>query len=78
MNESYRTIINKFFPNCTHIIDSFHYIRYVTQAFNNVRIRTQQKFKSNTAEYKILKRNWKTLMTYINDLDDYYVYNNRN
>ena len=42
MYESYRTIKRMFFHNATHIVDSFHYIRYVTDAFNKVRIKIQE------------------------------------
>ena len=56
MNESYRTIIHKHFKNATHVIDCFHFLRYVEDALNSVRIRIQGLFKDTDKEYKILKK----------------------
>lgn len=64
MNESYRTIIHKHFSHATHIIDTFHFVRYVEDAFNDVRIRIQGLYKTTDKEYKILKNNWKILSVY--------------
>ena len=75
MNESYRSIIKRHFYNATHIIDTFHYIRYVEDAFNTVRIRIQSLYKSNSKEYKVLKRNWRILSSYQLNLDDESSYN---
>ena len=70
----YRSVIKKLFPNSTHIVDVFHYTRYVCDAFQSVRIRIQNKFPSNSKEYRILKNNWKLLSLNIKDLtnDKYY------
>ena len=46
------------FINATHIIDTFHFLRYVEDAFNKVRIRIQSKFKVYSPEYRIFKRYW--------------------
>lgn len=75
MFESYRTIIKRHFPNAGHIIDTFHFLRYVENAFNDVRIRIQKKFKIDTPEYKILKRHWKILSTYSIDVEGEALYN---
>lgn len=58
MNESYSSIIKRHFINATHIIDTFHFLRYVEDAFNKVRIRIQSKFKVDSPEYRIFKRYW--------------------
>lgn len=58
MNESYRSIIKRHFINATHIIDTFHFLRYVEDAFNKVRIRIQSKFKVYSPEYRIFKCYW--------------------
>ena len=58
MNESYRSIIKRHFINATHIIDTFHFLHYVEDAFNKVRIRIQSKFKVYSPEYRIFKRYW--------------------
>lgn len=68
MYETYRTIKKTFFPNATHIVDSFHYIRYVTDAFNKVRIRIQDSFDTKTWQYKILKRYAKLFTNKTNEL----------
>ena len=75
MSESYRTLIHHHFKNATHIIDCFHYLRYVEDALNNVRIRIQSSFKNNSKEYKILKRNWRILSTYYMDIEGDNFYN---
>lgn len=75
MFESYRTIIKKHFPNACHVIDTFHFLRYVEDAFNDVRKRIQSKFKSDTPEYKILKKNWKILSAYFIDVEGESLYN---
>ena len=68
MYEGYRSIIKYYFPNATHVIDAFHYSRYVYDAFNKVRIRIQNNYGDKTAEYKMLKKNWKSLLKYFDDL----------
>lgn len=75
MNESYRSIVKRHFKNATHIIDCFHYLRYVEDAFNNVRIRIQSSYNRDTPEYRILKRYWRILSTYYIDVDGESLYN---
>lgn len=68
MFEGYRSIISYYFPNATHIIDAFHYSRYVYDAFNKVRIRIEKNYKDDTPEYKMLKKHWKLLFKYYKDI----------
>lgn len=75
MNNSYRTIIKCHFSNATHVIDSFHYLRYIEDAFNTVRIRIQSTFKQNIPQYKILKRYWRILSSFQMTLDEKSLYN---
>lgn len=75
MNEAYRTVKNKHFPKSTHIIDTFHYCRYVEDAWNSVRIRVQNSFGQDSKEYKILKRYWRILSSYSLDIDGEDLYN---
>ena len=75
MNETYRSVKNKHFPNSTHIIDTFHYCRYVEDAWNDVRIREQNSFGKESSEYKILKRYWRILSSYSLDIDGDDLYN---
>lgn len=75
MNESYRSVKKKHFPNATHIVDTFHFCRYVEDAWNDVRIRVQATFGQHTKEYKILKNNWKILSAYSIDVEGENFYN---
>lgn len=75
MNESYRTIIHKHFKNATHVIDCFHFLRYVEDALNSVRIRIQGLFKDTDKEYKSLKKNWRILSAYYIDVEGENIYN---
>ena len=75
MNEGYRTIIRRHFVNATHIIDTFHFTRYVEDAFNDVRIRIQGLFKNTDKEYKILKNNWRILSAYSFEIETNSRYN---
>ena len=75
MSESYRTLIKRHFKNCTHIIDCFHFLRYVEDAFNSVRIRIQSNYSDSSKEYKILKKNWRILSSYYIDIEGENLYN---
>lgn len=68
MYEGYRSIVNLYFPNARHIVDSFHFIRYVTDAFNKVRIRIMNSYSIKSKEYRNLKRYWKVLIKYSKDI----------
>lgn len=74
MYEGYRTIIKYHFPNATHIIDRFHYIRYVTKAMNDTRIKIMSKYKVTSVEYKTLKKYWKLFLNDVNLLSSKEVY----
>jgi len=75
MYEPYRQLIHYCFPKATHIIDSFHYVRYVIGAFNDVRIRIQSNYNTSTKEYKILKNSRNLLIKNIQDLTSEELYN---
>lgn len=75
MYEAYRTVVKKCFPNATHVIDTFHFLRYVEDAFNDVRIKIQSTFRRESCEYKILKNNWKILSAYVMDIEGNNLYN---
>lgn len=75
MNEAYRTVKKRHFPNAVHIIDTFHFTRYVEDAWNDVRIEVQSSFKDSSKEYKILKRYWRILSAYSIDVDSPNLYN---
>lgn len=75
MYYAYRTLIKRFFPNATHVVDAFHYTEYVSDAFNDVRIRIQGQFDTNTKEYRVIKNNWRLLSLYIKELPSKECYN---
>lgn len=75
MYEGFRSIKKKHFYNATHIVDGFHFIRYVTNAVNTIRISLMSSFNTNTPEYRILKRYWNLLIKPINSLELYETYN---
>lgn len=61
MYEGYKHLASLTFPKAKLVIDAFHYIRYISEAFNKVRIRIMKQFKPNTQEYKLLKKYWKIM-----------------
>ena len=73
--ETYRTIKKKFFCGATHVIDAFHYSRYVTDALNTVRVKVQNTFDKGTKEYRLFKDNWKIFLKSLNKLKDANKYN---
>lgn len=60
MWRTYEDICTAFFKNAMYIVDKYHYIRYVTWAFENVRKEEQKKFSKTRRIY--FKRS-KTLLT---------------
>ena len=62
MYEGYRSIHETYFPHSIHIIDTFHFVRLFTEAFNRIRIRIMKSYPTNSQEYDIMKTYWKTLM----------------
>lgn len=75
MSESFRTIVKRHFKNAKHIVDTFHFARYVSEAFTSVRIRIQNSFNVNSKEYRVLKKNIDILNKYQMDLKDGIRYN---
>lgn len=71
----YRSIVKRYFPNATIIADKFHYLRHIFWAFNDIRIKTMNKYKKSSLEYKVLKKYWKILIKAPNNLTDDYKYN---
>ncbi|MDD7382500.1 MAG: ISL3 family transposase [Bacilli bacterium] len=56
MYDGYKHLHEYVFHDSTFVIDAFHYIRYITEAFNKVRIRVMKSFSKTSKEYKLLKR----------------------
>ena len=61
MFDGYKYLALNTFPNAILVIDAFHYIRYISEAFNKVRRRIQDLYKKESLEYKKLKKYWKLL-----------------
>lgn len=50
-------------PKITFVIDPFHYIRYVTDAMERVRVRTMKSFTHDSVDYKLLKKYRRLLLS---------------
>lgn len=61
MNKTYLEIAKVWFPNAKIIIDRFHFVRYCTWAFENVRKRVQKRLYSYDRKY--FKRSRKLLLS---------------
>ena len=61
MYEGYKHLALRIFPDVTLVTDAFHYMRYISDAFNKVRKRIQKLFNQNSIQYKKLKNHWKLL-----------------
>lgn len=55
MYETYLIVTKAMFKNAKYIVDKFHFIRYIMDALDNIRIRLQDKYGYNSREYKLLK-----------------------
>ncbi|QVK19908.1 ISL3 family transposase [Mycoplasmatota bacterium] len=63
MYHTYYDICKEFFPNATIVIDTFHFVRLVTNAAKKIRIRIMKKFNRTDKEYKVLKSRWRLFNT---------------
>ena len=71
MYEPYKLVTNVMFPNAKFVVDRFHYIRYIMDAVDNIRIRLQKRYGERSREYKLLKnkKNVSLLRKYSIDID---------
>lgn len=65
----YRKAIHELFPNAIIIADRFHVVTQAYRALNMIRISTMKTFKSDTPEYRQLKRFYRLILKDSNDLD---------
>ena len=72
MYEPYRSIHKRFFPNSTHIVDHFHFARYVYDALDKVRITIMNEYGDRTPEYRLLKKYWHLYIKKASDIKDYF------
>lgn len=65
MNASYPSMVHKVFPHAKILVDHFHVIQQITQAFNQQRIRSMNQLNKNDSQqmkdYRKLKKYWKNL-----------------
>ena len=55
MYDTYLIVTKAMFKNAKYIVDRFHFIRYIMDALDDIRIRLQDKYGYNSREYKLLK-----------------------
>lgn len=65
MNDNYRDIIPIFFKNATIVADSFHVVKHVSKALDDVRKRVMRRYEKNkkSDEYYLLKYRSELLFT---------------
>lgn len=56
MYESYLLVAKIMFPKAKYVVDRFHYITYIMDALDNIRIRLQKLYGEKSKEYKLLKK----------------------
>ena len=71
MYEPYLIVTKIMFPKSKYVVDRFHYITYIMDALDDVRIRLQKEYGYNSKEYRLLKnkRNVSLLRKYSNDIE---------
>ena len=55
MYEPYLLVTQIMFPKAKYVVDRFHYITYIMDALDNIRIRLQKLYGEKSKEYKLLK-----------------------
>ena len=78
MYEPYLLVQQAMFPKAKFCVDRFHYIRYIMDALDKIRIRLQKEYGYNSKEYRLLKnkKNVSLLRKYSNDIN-WFVYTRR-
>jgi len=56
MYEPYLSVCSQMFPDAKYVVDRFHYVKYIMEAIDKVRIRFQKYFGMESKEYRILKK----------------------
>lgn len=80
MYETYLIITKTMFKNAKYIVDRFHYVTYIMDALDDIRIRLQKEYGYNSKEYKILKNRKNVSLLRIRYGDErikWYVYTKR-
>ena len=73
MYEPYLIVTKVMFKNAKYVVDRFHYVTYIMDALDDIRIRLQKTYGYNSKEYKLLKnkKNVSLLRKYYNEIDWY-------
>ena len=79
MYETYLIVTKIMFPKAKYVVDRFHYITYIMDALDAIRIRLQDEYGKKSKEYKLLKnrKNVSLLRIYFNNVDNWYTYTKR-
>lgn len=70
MYEPYLLVTTIMFPKAKYVVDRFHYIKYIMEALDKIRIRLQKECRYGSKEYNKLKnkKNVTLLRKYSNDI----------
>ena len=71
MYEPYLLVTTIMFPRAKYVVDRFHYIRYIMDALDKIRIRLQKEYGIKSKEYNLLKnkKNVSLLRKYSNEIN---------
>lgn len=75
MYEPYLLVQEIMFPKAKYVVDRYHFITYIMDALDNIRIRVQKEYGYNSKEYRLLKnkKNVSLLRKYSKDIS-WFVY----
>ena len=78
MYEPYLIVTQIMFPKAKYVVDRFHYIRYIMDALDKIRIKLQKEYGYNSMEYRLLKnkKNASLLRKYGRDVE-WFIYTKR-
>ena len=78
MYEPYLLVTQIMFPKAKYVVDRFHYITYIMDAVENIRIKLQKEYGEKSREYRLLKnkKNVSLLRKYGNEIN-WWVYTQR-
>jgi len=71
MYEPYLLVTTIMFPKAKYVVDRYHYITYIMDALDDIRIRLQKEYGEKSHEYKLLKnkKNVSLLRKYSNEIN---------
>lgn len=62
LNAYYSSVAERLFPNTEIIIDCFHIIKMINQAFNHERVKKMKLFTKPSVEYNLFKCHWRLFL----------------